>query len=615
MAASSDTTLGQGAAAARRGGWRSLERQLPLLASLLVLGALAVYGYAALREVRNALLAAGRLRLGSVTQQLTGLLQQSAQQRLQEIRGLAARQELGAFLGAPSAANRSAAEAILRPVVGANPQQPTAALLRGAAGAVQLSLASSPLAAAAAAPGDLRPGLTPFQLDHGKVAYDAVAEVVDARRRPVGHLIVRRFLSSPEGAQALNRLIGSGASLLIGNRAGGLWTDMAGAVAPPAADLEAALKGPVESRSRAGGRLIGRAAVVPGSPWIVWVGLDQAGLLAPMRPLEARFAGVGLAVLLLAATAAWGLSRSVTRPIRQLTLSAEAMAGGDFSRRVEEPRQSELGRLARAFHHMTRQLAAARGDLERRVEDRTRELAQVVEQLQRAQEELVHKERMAILGRLASTVGHELRNPLAVMTNAVYYLDMVLGDVPAEIRDYLGILRHEIGMSEKIVGDLLDFARIRSPQPQAVLLPELVRGQIERLGALDGVRIDRELAADLPAAWADPAQVGQILLNLLTNATQAVADRRGTITVRGERRGGLLALAVADDGPGVPRELAERIFEPLFTTKARGIGLGLSVSKSLAEANAGSLRLAPPEAVGGAVFVLELPAAAAGAAS
>jgi signal transduction histidine kinase len=614
--AASDRHPRRGAPPARRGGWRSLERQLPFLASLLVLGALAVYGYAALREVRNALLAAGRIRLGSVTQQLTGLLQQSAQQRLQEIRGLAARQELRAFLGAPSAASRSAAEAILRPVVGANPQQPTAALLCGPTGAVQLSLASStPVAAAPPAPGLLRPGLTPFQLHDGKVAYDAVAEVVDARRRPVGYLIVRRFLSSPESAQALNRLIGSGTSLLVGNRAGGLWTDMAQAVAPPATDLEAALKAPVESRSRTGAQLISRAAVIPGSPWIVWVGLDQAGLLAPMRPLEARFAGVGLLVLGLAAAAAWGLSRSVTRPIRQLTLSAEAMTGGDFSRRVEEPRQSELGRLARAFNHMTRQLAAARGDLERRVEDRTRELAQAVEQLQRAQEELVKKERMAILGRLASTVGHELRNPLAVMTNAIYYLDMVLRDVPPEIRDYLGILRHEIGMSEKIVGDLLDFARIKAPLPQAVLLPDLVRGQIERLGALDGVRIDRELAADLPAAWADPAQVGQILLNLLTNATQAVADRSGTITVRGERRGELLALEVADDGPGVPRELAEQIFEPLFTTKARGIGLGLSVSKSLAEANGGSLRLAPPGAVRGAVFVLELPAVAAGAAS
>ncbi|HYL04611.1 MAG TPA: ATP-binding protein, partial [Thermoanaerobaculia bacterium] len=590
--------------------WRSLERQLPFLASALVLFALAVYGFAALREVRNALMAAGRSRLSSVTQQLNGLFQQSAQLRLQEMRSLAARQELAAFLAAPGAANRAAAEAALWPIVGANPQQNTEAVLCDATGAVQLRLGSSALGELAPLPRSPLPGLAPFQVQKGTVFYDSAAGIFGPRRQLLGHLTVRRFLSSPQSAKAINQLIGAGAALLIGNQGGGLWTDMARAVPAPRTDLIAAQKAPVESRSRAGAPVIGRAAAVPGTPWMVWVELDQAVLLAPMQALEGRFAGAGLLVLVLAAAAAWGLSRSITRPIRQMTLTAEAMAGGDFARRVDEPGQSELGRLARAFNHMTRELAASREQLEQRVESRTRELGHALAQLQQAQEELVREEKLAVLGRLASSVGHELRNPLGVMTNAIYYLEIVLREARPEVREYLGILRHEIGLSEKIVGDLLDFARLKPPRLQAFQLPDLVERQIERLGALDGVRIDRRFAADLPAAWADPAQVGQILLNLLTNAAQAVADRAGTITVRGSRRGERLLLEVEDDGAGVPPDIRERIFEPLFTTKARGIGLGLSVSQSLAEANAGSLRLEPAAARRGAVFLLELPAPA-----
>jgi signal transduction histidine kinase len=595
---------------ARQTGWSSLERQLPLWASVLVLGALAVYGLVALQEVRSALMAAGRSRLSSVTEQVTGLLQQSAQQRFQETRSLSSRPELAAFLTAGAGADPAAAAAVVRPIIGANPQQRAEVMLGDASGAERLWLASWPARQPPLLPKTLQAGLTPLQLFGGSVFYDSVAEVAGPDHRPLGHIVVRRFLSSPQAASAINQLIGSGAALLLGNRAGGLWTDMARVVPAPAADLRAAVKKPVESRNRTAAPVIGQAAAVPATPWIVWVELDQATLLAPMRRLEGRFAIVGLLVLLLAAGASWVLSRSVTRPIRQMTLTAAAMARGDFSRRVPEPAQIELGRLARSFNHMTEELAAARAELEQRVASRTRELAQAVTQLQTAQEELVREEKMATLGRLASSVGHELRNPLAVMTNAVYYLDAVLREVPPQVREYLGILRHEIGLSEKIVGDLLDFARIKPPQLQAIRLTDLVESQIERLGTLDGVSIVRQFDSDIPPVWADPAQIGQIIFNLLTNAIQAVAERNGTITVRARHSGGRAVVEVEDDGPGVPPDLRERIFEPLFTTKARGIGLGLSVSKSLAEANSGTLRLARSAAESSSVFVLELSTAA-----
>jgi signal transduction histidine kinase len=130
---------------------------------------------------------------------------------------------------------------------------------------------------------------------------------------------------------------------------------------------------------------------------------------------------------------------------------------------------------------------------------------------------------------------------------------------------------------------------------------------MERVPVPPNVRVSLEVDEGLPPLDVDPDQVGQIIVNLLTNATQSIGDASGRLTVRARNGNGRVSIDVRDTGPGVPPRLTEKIFEPLYTTKARGIGLGLSVSRSLAAANSGSLTvLNHPE--GGAVFTLELPA-------
>jgi signal transduction histidine kinase len=224
----------------------------------------------------------------------------------------------------------------------------------------------------------------------------------------------------------------------------------------------------------------------------------------------------------------------------------------------------------------------------------------------------MRRERLATLGQLASSVGHELRNPLGVMTNAVYFLKMIQPDAPGQVSEYLGILRHQIALAEKIVGDLLDFARLKKPQLQAVEVPTLIAEQIERLGALPNVTVEIERPDDvLPPIHVDPVHIGQIMLNLLTNAQQAMEAKGGTIRVRMRVDGPSVVIDVADTGPGISNELLEKIFEPLFTTKARGIGLGLAVSRSLAEANGGQLTVASTLGKG-ATFSLALPAGSGG---
>jgi signal transduction histidine kinase len=193
------------------------------------------------------------------------------------------------------------------------------------------------------------------------------------------------------------------------------------------------------------------------------------------------------------------------------------------------------------------------------------------------------------------------------MTNAVYYLEAVLTHSPDSVQEYLGILRTQIGLSEKIISDLLDYARVKPPQREHVSLEQLVQEQRGRVLPHDGVRVVTDFPADLEQVYIDRVQVGQIVLNLLTNAIQAMPDEGGTLTLRG--RGvatDWVVLDVEDTGSGIAPEAQEKVFEPLFTTKARGIGLGLAVSRGLAQANGGALTLV--STIGrGTTFSLRLP--------
>jgi len=236
-------------------------------------------------------------------------------------------------------------------------------------------------------------------------------------------------------------------------------------------------------------------------------------------------------------------------------------------------------------------------ELEQKVEERTR-------QLREAQEELVRKERLAILGQLAGGVSHELRNPLGVMKNSVYYLKMVLPE-DERVRKHLGIMEREVTTATRIVSDLLDFARAKPPSQAPTDLSELVREVLDRTPLAENIRVAAKLAPDLPPISVDALQVQQVLGNLITNGAQAMPEG-GTLTIETARAEGGARVAVSDTGVGIPQENLGKIFQPLFTTKAKGIGLGLAVAKGLAEANGGTISV--ESAVGrGSRFLVVFP--------
>ncbi len=263
-------------------------------------------------------------------------------------------------------------------------------------------------------------------------------------------------------------------------------------------------------------------------------------------------------------------------------------------------------RLAVVFDDITdreraeRELAAYSERLETMVAART-------QALQEAQEQLFRREKLALLGQMAGGVSHELRNPLAIIANSTYLLTATLTDVDPQVRETLDQIIGQVGKAEKIIRDLLDFTRTgraeRLPTAPATLVAQAI-ADAEPPPAVD---VRTKLPPRLPLLLVDPQQLTQVLSNLLTNAYQAMSAG-GTVTVHSFQREAEVGLAVSDTGSGISPDHLERLFEPLFTTKSRGIGLGLTVCKNLVELNGGRIEI-KSQLGEGSTFTVWLPVA------
>jgi signal transduction histidine kinase len=225
-----------------------------------------------------------------------------------------------------------------------------------------------------------------------------------------------------------------------------------------------------------------------------------------------------------------------------------------------------------------------------------------------AQQQLVAQERLAAIGELAAVVAHEVRNPLGAVFNAVEALRRSVGE-GGQSGMLLRVLSEESERISHIVDDLLDFSH---PHPLVVTEVPLVRALDEAIAACftrPEIRVKRSVARGLTSVAADARQLRQALVNLFHNAAQAMPEG-GSVRVDAtiaEREGhSFVAIAITDSGPGIDRDARDRIFQPFFTTKATGTGLGLAVVRRIAEAHGGRIEAHNADG-GGAVFTLLLP--------
>lgn len=288
-------------------------------------------------------------------------------------------------------------------------------------------------------------------------------------------------------------------------------------------------------------------------------------------------------------------------PIRQLIDSTHAIEHMDLDQHVRVAGRGEIRVLANSFNQMRLRLRDALNDLqelnsslEQQVDQRSRELGA-------ARQRLIQSDRLASLGQLAASVAHEINNPISGVLNFSVVIQRMVEDEQSceehlpEIRRYLEMMTHETERVGRIVTDLLAFSRRSSPADEDVDLRQVIERVMALLAhrlELGQVRAEVDVPPDIGMIAGDASQLQQVLVNLVMNAAEAMpAGGRVRVAVRKEADG--VRLSVTDEGTGIDPAFVSRVFDPFFSTKeeGKGIGLGLSVVYGIVNAHGGDIEV------------------------
>lgn len=312
------------------------------------------------------------------------------------------------------------------------------------------------------------------------------------------------------------------------------------------------------------GKLIAGPEILPG--WQPMLEIEPSQLLKPFDQarralLLAVLTGAILIVLLF-----YLMSKQLRARVQQLVTGADAVSAGKLEYRIHEHGSDEIASVGHAFNAM----AAKLEDFFAR---------------------MLRMEKLAVLGEFATGIAHEVRNPLAAIKTSVQALSRREQD--GKRLALLGDMELEIDRVARVVSDLVDFGRPRPPEAGAVPVREVfgrIAALIESEAAQKGVHVSVQGDSEL-TLYADRDQVLQILLNLALNAVQATPNG-GAIVLRASLEQGRALIEISDTGCGISPELLARVTDPFFTTKVKGLGLGLSISRQLVELNGGRIEIA-----------------------
>jgi signal transduction histidine kinase len=335
------------------------------------------------------------------------------------------------------------------------------------------------------------------------------------------------------------------------------------------------------SYARVGGGLAAVVAEVP-----------VAEVFGATRELSSRSMLFASGVVAIALVLAVFLSRALTAPLRRLSDTMAVISKGEYGVTVPVEGAPEIRSVGTALNEMSRELI-------RRSDD-----------LQRAHNNLVQSEKLSAVGELAASVAHEVKNPMVGILGFAQ-----LGkesDTMDEAKEYFGLIESDTQRANKILQNLLEFARPPEMEMEPLALNDVVQGALQLCRhqlQMQGVKVDTTLGEGLGGILGNNNQLRQVLLNLMMNAGQAMAESpQKRVAVATAADGDFVKVLVSDTGPGIPAEVMQNLFKPFFTTKRRGLGtgLGLSVSRSIIEAHKGTLT-AESQPGQGATFIVRLP--------
>jgi signal transduction histidine kinase len=323
----------------------------------------------------------------------------------------------------------------------------------------------------------------------------------------------------------------------------------------------------------------------------VKLGLSLEEMQAEVRRTSLLLLGIGVLGLLIGIIGAAWLARRITTPLQKLVEGTKHISRGDFSLQIDIHSQDEIGNLARSFNEMSEELQL----LQRRMEEANKRLIQV--------------EKLASIGHISAGIAHEIRNPLTAVKLNIQKLSENQNLDEAD-RVNLEISQEGIAQIEKFIKELLNYARVSELNLDWFDMDQIIDGSVKMIAdslELKGVTVERRYGADLPQVRVDADKVRQVVLNILRNSLEAM-QTGGKITICVQRTdtasGPRLRTEISDDGRGVPRKDWENVFEPFYTTKASGIGLGLAIARKILEQHSGTIRVTAQEGAGSCFEIL-----------
>jgi PAS domain S-box-containing protein len=242
--------------------------------------------------------------------------------------------------------------------------------------------------------------------------------------------------------------------------------------------------------------------------------------------------------------------------------------------------EDERENLVKDLKNKTLELETTKGELEEFAKDLGRKVLDRTSALKKAQDDLLQAEKLSVLGKVSASLSHEIRNPLSVIKNAVFYLKMMGGnkDIKKET-EYLDMIKRQVEIADRIIANTLDFARSKKLKLEKVFINSVIDNVLSVMNVRDHIKIEKNfLATD--SAWGDLFQVGQVFFNLILNGIESITET-GSVNISTENSGDFIKVVICDTGSGIKEEDLPKIFDPLFTTKPMGIGLGLDIVKNI----------------------------------
>jgi signal transduction histidine kinase len=244
------------------------------------------------------------------------------------------------------------------------------------------------------------------------------------------------------------------------------------------------------------------------------------------------------------------------------------------------------------------------------VEQLERQLQEVCATLEQARAELMQREQLASVGQIVIGIGHELREPLAIIANLALCLRFIHQrqelepEAKATAGRYLDCIDEQVAEADRIIRSLIDYARTRHAERRSIDLNSLLEEQARMLHVPENVCLDAQLAPGLPPVLADPLHIERVFRNLVANAVDSMGAAGGELRIATFAAGESIVMEVADTGPGIPEELGDKVFQPMVSTRSAGTGLGLALCRQLVEANQGTISYRSAPGRGAAFQVL-----------